>query len=100
MENDALHNPRAIQYRKEIDKCLSLFVQKNEEYGDTIKKTGVLGASVELIGTCARLPKLVLRSASRGRDNDAALRNVFMDIANYAVIALIMMSENNWEGVD
>jgi len=100
MDKDIIHNPRAIQYRKEVDACLTLFVQKNSEYGDTIKRTGVLGASVELIGACARLPKLVLKSASHGRDNEKALKNVFMDIANYAIIALIMMSENNWDGID
>lgn len=75
-----------------------LFRLKNAQYGDAIWYTGVLGAAVELIGAVARLPKLVLRNPTHGRDHKASLTDIFMDIHNYANIALMMLQADNWEG--
>jgi hypothetical protein len=78
--------------------CSELFAEKNAQYGNTIVKTGVLGASVELIGAVSRLPQMVLKSPAHGRNDPEKLRDVLMDIHNYATIALMMMTDYNWEG--
>lgn len=82
------------------DTCQELFAEKNEQYGNTIVKTGVLGACVELIGAVARLPKMVLKDAMHGRGQAEKLRDVLMDIHNYASIAIMMLDDNNYEGVE
>ena len=75
-----------------------LFLIKNRQYGNSIVRTGVLGACVELIGACARLPQLVLKAMDHGRSTPEVLRDVFLDIHNYANIALMMLEQENWEG--
>lgn len=75
-----------------------LFKVKNAQYGDAIWSTGVLGATVEIIGATARLPQLVLRSKDHGRENKSSLIDIFRDIHNYANIALMQLEADNWEG--
>jgi hypothetical protein len=76
-----------------------LFREKNRQYGNAIVTTGVLGASIELIGAVARLRELVLKDQKHGATNIALLVDVFMDIHNYSNIAMIMLRDNNWDGV-
>lgn len=78
--------------------CTELFEDKNDQYGNAIVKTGVLGATVELIGVINRLPNMVLKDTSHGREQAEKLRDIFMDIHNYASIAIMMLDDNNWEG--
>ena len=76
-----------------------VFVQKNEEYGDSIVATGVLGASVELVGTSARLKKLAIRATDEEiLKNTEELVQIFKDLHNYANIALMMLSDENLRG--
>jgi len=89
---------RVETFGRVCSSCEKLFEQKNDEYGDTIVATGVLGASVELIGVVARLKKLVLQAPDGGKANMTALADVFKDIHNYANIGLMMMNEDNWKG--
>lgn len=88
------------QFQKICLLNLQLFAQKNEQYGNTIVETGVLGASVELVGAVARLKKMVLKSGDGGKSNREALIDIFMDIHNYANIALMMLEEDNFTGVE
>lgn len=89
-----------ILFEEECKDCQKLFKKKNEQYGNSIWKTGVLGAVVEIMGATARLPMMVLRRSDHGRDTFVKLVDVLMDIHNYATIALMMVHENNWEGED
>jgi hypothetical protein len=75
-----------------------LFARKNRQYGNAIRHTGVLGAVVEIIGAAARLPAMVLRNTTHGRDIQAKLIDVLLDIHNYASIAIMMLHDDNWEG--
>lgn len=98
-------SPQGLKFRGVENDCATLFDKKNKEYGNSIEATGVLGATIELIGAVARLPILILRNPTHGRDKFSAIRNVFMDIVNYGIIALMMLNETmpdgtpgNWEG--
>jgi hypothetical protein len=77
-----------------------IFIVKNNEYGNTIVETGVIGACTELIGCVARLKKLVLKSGTGGEYADQkALRNALLDAHNYANIGLMMLDDKNYTGV-
>lgn len=97
-EENLTMNPRVSTFQKVCASCKDVFAAKNDQYGDSISATGVLGASVELIGTVARLKKLVLQAPDAGEGNVQALADIFKDIHNYANIALMMMNEGNWRG--
>lgn len=71
---------------------------KNQQYGNSIEWTGVLGAVVEIVAKTARLLTLVLRSPEHGRQDASAVRDSLLDLHNYAVIGLLMLEQNNWEG--
>lgn len=85
-------------FKNVCENCGETFAIKNKAYGDAIWKTGVLGAVVELIGACARLPQMVLRSRFHGREIRENLVDVLKDIHNYAAIGLMMIESGNWEG--
>ena len=86
------------RFLRECAANAKLFAQKNQQYGNSIEKTGVLGACVELIGAVARLPTMVIRNKTHGRSCENKLADVLMDIHNYANIALMMLHSGNWEG--
>lgn len=90
---------RDERFSLECARALELFSYKNAEYGNTIVETGVLGASVELIGAVSRLKKLVLRAPDHGEANAKKLEGILMDIHNYANIALQMLHDENFSGV-
>ena len=93
-----IQNKRSQQVDRVDKSCKELFLQKNDQYDDTIAATGVLGASVELLGAASRLKKLVLKDPKHGESNAEVLIDVLKDLHNYANIALIMLSEDNWSG--
>jgi hypothetical protein len=75
-----------------------VFAVKNQQYGNAIHATGVVGASVELLGCVARLSQLVLKSKDLGKSEKEAVLNVFVDAHNYAVIGIMMLKDDNWTG--
>ena len=92
---------RIIQFETLCDLHEEIFIRKNAEYGNAIVETGVLGASIELVGAIARLRQLILSPGDGGEHTDhESLRNIFTDIHNYANIARMMMDEDNWTGKD
>jgi hypothetical protein len=86
------------EFREKCSECQEVFDIKNAEYGNAIEETGLLGASVEIIGGAARLKELVLRDPEKGANNIKSLRNVLTDLHNYAGIALMMIDKGNWHG--
>jgi len=89
---------RLEQFDRIDAKTRSVFANKNRQYQDAIKDTGVLGASVELVGLAGRLKALVLRNSTHGQDDQEALANALLDTINYGHIALMMLEDENWEG--
>jgi hypothetical protein len=58
----------------------------------------VLGAVVECVAKMARLRNLVLKSPNHGRDDKKAVYDSLLDLHNYAIIGLMMLEEENWDG--
>lgn len=80
------------------NECRVTLVERNEQYGNAVEWTGVLGAAVECVGMTARLVQLVIRNSKHGRQDPKAVHNALLDIHNYSVIGLKMLSDENWEG--
>jgi hypothetical protein len=87
------------KFRFMQDRCYELFKKKNSQYGDSIGRTGVLGAAVELVGIVYRIFSMVIKNKTHGREHKMSLRDVFSDIHNYSTIALMMLEDDNWDGV-
>ena len=71
-----------IRISEICNECQAVLTEKNEQYGNAIEWTGVLGAVVECVGMVARLVQLVLRNPSRGRQDLMAVRNALLDLHN------------------
>lgn len=88
--------------------CWTLFLERNKQYGNSIEETGVLGAVVELVAKNARLRELVLKNQSWGFGMDTPLggeleqrvKDTLQDLVNYGVIALMMLEDENYRGVE
>ena len=79
----------------------NVFLERNRVYGDAFIDTGVLGASIELIGNISRLRELVLRKTGVEDPNHrSVLKDVFIDIHNFANFGLMMLEEDNWNGIE
>jgi len=94
---------RVVHFRDICNDALILFETRNKQYGDAIKETGVLGATVELIAVTARLKQLVVKAPNHFPDHNAPkqreqIRNALIDAHNYANIGLMMFDEENWNG--
>ena len=76
----------------------AIFLEKDAQYGSATSATGVLGATVEVVGIAARLKKLVMKSPDNGASNRADVVQIANDLHNYANILLIELSDNNWSG--
>lgn len=93
----------ALAVKKFIHACMecqTVFVQKNFQYGNSIADTGAIGAIVTLIGDTARVRKLVL-DKQRIDINEVdweKVREVLLDIHNYATIGMMMIDDNNLTG--
>jgi hypothetical protein len=98
MTIEELIKTRLESYDSNVIAAREVFATKNTEYGDSIRFGGVLAASYEIVGAAMRLPTLMFFSADHGRNKAEKLYDIFLDIMNYANIALQMMREDNWEG--
>lgn len=89
---------KARYFEKVWGKLQTLFTRKNIQYGDATDLTGVLGATVEIVGITARLQEMVIRSPDKGANNPEKLQDIFQDLINYAMIAHYHTDQKNWCG--
>ena len=104
LKNDDFFDKRDIQFLKFCNDSNDIFRIKNRQYNDAISRTGLLGASVEIIGVAARLEPLIVNN----KDFDTqildlpsfreSVMNALHDLHNYSNIALIMLEDGNWRG--
>jgi len=74
------------------------FVTKNKQYGNAFEVYGLLGVVCELLGAVARLPQLVLWSPGHGKGKEDDLRDILMDIHNFANMGLLVLEKKNYDG--
>ena len=80
------------------DKALSLFRERNAAYGSSFKTYGVLGVVCQVLSAVARLPQMVLWAPEHGKGTPEKLRDVMLDIANYALMTILCIEDGNWDG--
>jgi hypothetical protein len=86
---------------KMVETCLEgqkLFQNKNREYGNAFESYGVLGVVCEILGAVNRLPQLVLWAPNHGKGKDEIIRNVLIDLHNYATMAINCLDKENYDG--
>jgi hypothetical protein len=86
------------QFESHCEAGAELFAVKNTQYGNAFQVYGVLGVVCEILGVVARLPQLVLWSPDHGASMKEKLRDIFLDLHNFSVMALIVLEDNNWDG--
>ena len=75
----------------------NLFYLKNEEYGNSIELTGLVGALAAMTGDVGAARKLVFESLGSGTTADwnAKVRNKLIDAMVQAAIAILMLDNDN-----
>jgi hypothetical protein len=86
------------RFAEQCKKGILLFAAKNEQYGNDFEKYGLLGVTCEILGALSRLPTMVLWSSDHGASQKEKLIDIFTDIHNYANMALMCISDDNWDG--
>ena len=74
-----------------------LFSKKNEQYADSIARTGVIGAAVSIVGISARIEHMVIGAPDAGKSNADEIVELIKDLHNYANIMGIMIMDDNWK---
>ena len=87
---------REAQYADIVAVAKELFLEKNEQYKDSISRTGLIGSVVAIAGISARLEHLVLGSLDAGKSEEEAIKDIIKDLLNYAVISGMMIMDGNW----
>lgn len=87
---------RDAQYDDIVAVAKELFLEKNEQYKDSISRTGLIGSVVSIIGISARLEHLVLGSLDAGKSEEEAIKDIIKDLLNYSVISGMMIMDDNW----
>lgn len=97
-ESQAL--PKSVLIERIIKQALNLFAVKNEEYGNSIDRTGLLGAVVAMTGDIARLRQMVIRHPQHGQQDEDNVRDKLLDVLVEAAIGILMLDSENWIGED
>jgi len=80
--------------------CGEFFAAKNAQYDNNFTQDGLLGTVLEVMGAAARLRPLVVRAPEHGRANAEKIRDILMDVHNYATMSLMLLDDQNWEGLE
>lgn len=83
-----------------LQESYTLYIRKNQQYGNSIEETGVIGAVVEIVAKTARLRELVIHHSGAGAQAPDVTRDNLQDLLNYAAIGLLMLDKGNWRGRD
>lgn len=92
--------PYEIEMSMILEQAFQMFLEKNEQYGNAIEYTGVLGSIVAMTGDIARLRVMVLQ---RYEEPDLPemlnIRDKLLDILVQAAIGILMLDKDNLKGI-
>lgn len=86
------------KFKMVFTNIVQFFPVKNAAHHNGIRYTGLLGSATECFGAAMRLPWMVLKAPDKGKSNKDKLKDVLADIIIYAVISLIHIENDNWDG--
>ena len=92
-----LTEPISVSFIQKLIEMLLLFDKKQHDYGSTnIGQFGTYGIVVRLNDKMERLKNVIAKR--RGRVKNETIRDTLIDMANYAIIAMLV-EEGGWPKV-
>lgn len=91
--NQSTQNKRISQYNKVRDEAFSIFQKKNSDYGDAFADYGAVGVIMRMGDKIRRMSNITSTSVTLVEDE--RLRDTLMDLANYAVMGLMLLDEQD-----
>ena len=92
---------KGLQHEKIVTGLTELYKAKNADYGDSVHDTymkyGLTSFLVRMEDKISRLRSLSKKSAEEQRVKDESIRDTLLDLANYAIIAVIEMDAEKAE---
>lgn len=92
-QKQAKQEMRISQYNKIRDEAFEIFKKKNIDYGDAFADYGSVGVIVRMGDKIRRMSNI--SSTSITLVEDERLRDTLMDLANYAVMGLMLLDEKS-----
>ena len=92
-QKQAKQEMRISQYNKIRDEAFEIFKKKNSDYGDAFADYGSVGVIVRMGDKIRRMSNI--SSTSITLVEDERLRDTLMDLANYAVMGLMLLDEKS-----
>lgn len=84
------------KFKQITESMASLYASKNADYGDSFGKTyrelGIISAVTRLNDKMNRIKALAV--SNQAKVSDERLEDTLMDLANYAIMTLIELSES------
>lgn len=88
---ESTQNKRVSQYNKVRDEAFTIFQKKNSDYGDAFADYGAVGVIMRMGDKIRRMSNITSTSVTLVEDE--RLRDTLMDLANYAVMGLMLLDE-------
>jgi hypothetical protein len=82
---------RVEQLKKVQLEALELFTRKNADYGDAFAKYGVIGVLMRIEDKLQRSMSITKNGVNLIKDE--GIRDTFIDLHNYAAMAVLLMDE-------
>ena len=88
---------KGLRHAQIVNGLTELYKAKNSDYGDSVHETylkyGLTSFLVRMEDKMSRLRSLSSKSSSEQKVKDESIRDTLLDLANYAIIAVIEMDE-------
>ena len=88
---------KGLRHAQIVNGLTELYKAKNSDYGDSVHETylkyGLTSFLVRMEDKMSRLRSLSTKSSAEQRAKDESIRDTLLDLANYAIIAVIEMDE-------
>ena len=84
---------RTLQLKKVQEEALTLFENKNADYGDAFAKFGVIGVLMRIEDKIQRA--LSISKSQIQLVKDEKIEDTLLDLHNYAAMALMLLGEEN-----
>ena len=83
-----------MNFREITDYMYQIYEKKNADYGDSFSKTfdefGLTASAIRINDKTERFKKLIKQDA---QVQDESIKDTLLDLANYAVLTLMVMSK-------
>lgn len=85
-------------FRQIQDNCYNIFEAKQKDYGGAFEDTGVVGVLIRLLDKIRR--GISVSNNSINVVKDETLKDTLLDLANYAVMGVLLMEDEEREKQD